>query len=132
MKILVIEDDFVSRCVFIEYLSPYGSCDAAANGKEGVMAFKLAFESGKPYDLVCLDIMMPEMDGQEVLKQIRQYEEEKGIGGLAGVKIIMTTALDDFKNIMTAFRHQCEAYLVKPIEKAKLVAQMKTMGLVQG
>lgn len=130
MRILVVEDDFVSRTVFTEYLSPYGQVDAAVNGQEGVQAFQLALQQGKPYQLICLDIMMPEMDGQEVLRQVRRIEEEKGIAGLDGVKVIMTTALDDFKNIMTAFREQCEAYLVKPIEKAKLIGQMKAMGLI--
>lgn len=130
MRILVVEDDFVSRTVFTEYLAPYGQVDAAVNGQEGVQAFQAAIEQKKPYQLVCLDIMMPEMDGQEVLRQIRRIEEEQGIAGLDGVKVIMTTALDDFKNIMTAFREQCEAYLVKPIEKGKLIGQMKAMGLI--
>ncbi|MBF0406306.1 MAG: response regulator [Candidatus Riflebacteria bacterium] len=130
MRILVVEDDFVSRCVFSEYLRPYGVCDVAANGLEGLKAFQLAFDSGKPYELICLDIMMPEMDGQTVLKEIRKYEEEKGIKGLEGVKIIMTTALDDFQSIMTAFKGQCEGYLVKPIEKGKLVQQLRNLGLI--
>ncbi|MFZ2958642.1 MAG: response regulator [Candidatus Ozemobacteraceae bacterium] len=131
MRILVAEDDFVSRRLLMEYLSPYGSCDPAVDGKEALEAFKKALEIGKPYDLICLDIMMPEIDGQEVLHEIRRFEEEKGIAGLFGVKIIMTTALDDFKNIMTAFRHQCEAYLVKPVERGKMVEQLKSMGLLK-
>ncbi|MBF0545007.1 MAG: response regulator [Candidatus Riflebacteria bacterium] len=130
MRILVVEDDFVSRCVFSEYLKPYGEVDVAENGLEGVNAFQAALNEGKPFQLVCLDIMMPEMDGQTVLKEIRILEEKREIRGLDGAKVIMTTALDDFQSIMTAFKGQCEGYLVKPIEKAKLVQQLKNLGLI--
>lgn len=132
MKTLVAEDDFVSRSVLQEILAPFGQCDVAVNGAEAVDAFRKAIEAGNPYDLVCLDIMMPEMDGQAALKLIREYEATHGITGGDGVKIIMTTALGDFNNIMTAFREQCEAYLLKPIGKDALYKQLRFLGLIQG
>lgn len=64
--------------------------------------------------------MMPEMDGQEVLKKIRQYEEENDITPMEGVNVVMTTALGDYSNIEEAFLGQCEGYLVKPIDRQKL------------
>jgi two-component system chemotaxis response regulator CheY len=84
----------------------------------------------EPYDLICLDIMLPKKDGQTVLKEIRDMESDAGIGGLAGVKVIMTTALSDPKNIMEAFSSQCEAYIPKPISKKKLLEEMKGLGLL--
>lgn len=117
MKILLVEDDFLSRKMMLAYLSTLGECDVASNGSEALEAFILANESGKRYDLIMLDIMMPEMSGQEALKRIRCMEEEQG---LAAAKVIMTTALKDADNIMTAFKNQCEGYLVKPIEFEKL------------
>jgi len=74
---------------------------------------------------------MPKMDGQETLKQIRQYEKEKEICGLDGVKILMTTAIDDSDSIKTAFREQCEGYLVKPIDKQKLIQKLKELDLIK-
>jgi two-component system, chemotaxis family, chemotaxis protein CheY len=71
------------------------------------------------------------MDGQEVLKEIRRLESEKGIMGLDGTKIIMTTALSDSQNIIPAFRSQCDAYLVKPFDRQKLVRELKGLGLAE-
>ena len=131
MKILIVDDDFTSRKILLKYLSDYGQCDVAVNGKEAVEAFKIALDENEAYDFICLDIMMPEMDGQEVLKEIRQFEKQKEIYGLDGVKVIMTSALDDSTNIKTAFREQCEGYLVKPIDKQKLIQKMESLELIK-
>jgi two-component system, chemotaxis family, chemotaxis protein CheY len=125
MKILIADDDFVSRKILQSFLSRYGECDVAVNGAEAIEAVKLAWKDQKPYDLICLDIMMPKFDGQEVLIQIRSFEESMDV---LNVKIVMVTALDDSKNIMNAFRGQCEGYLVKPITKEMIENQMKTLG----
>ncbi len=130
MKILIVEDEFGSRKLLQKFLSPYGTCDLAVDGEEAVEAFELAMKEKEPYDLICLDIMLPKKDGQTVLKEIRDMESGAGIGGLAGVKVIMTTALSDPKNIMEAFSSQCEAYIPKPISKKKLLEEMKGLGLL--
>lgn len=131
MRILIVEDDFVSRRLLLTILSKYGQCDIAVNGTEAIEAFKLSLDEGKRYDLICLDIMMPEKDGHQVLKEIRDIEKSFGILGLDGVKVIMTTALADTKNIVDAFREQCEAYMVKPIEKNKLMNKIEELGLIE-
>ena len=74
--------------------------------------------------------MMPEMDGREALRQIRELEEEQGILSQNGVKIIMITALDDIQNAMAAFHNLCDAYLAKPIDKAQVVAKLQEVGLI--
>ncbi len=130
MKCLIVEDDFAARKLLQVYLSDYADCFIAVNGHEAVEAIREALEEGESYDLICLDIMMPEMDGHKALEAIRQVEKEHGIGGLDGVKVIMTTALDDSKNIMGSFRTGCEAYIVKPIRKGKLLEEMTKLGLL--
>jgi two-component system chemotaxis response regulator CheY len=130
LRILIVEDDRTSRVVMSGMLKPYGECSIAVNGKEAVRIFTETLEQGKRFDLVCLDIMMPEMDGQEALKQIREVESQNGIFGLDGVKIMMTTALADSSSLLTAFREQCESYIVKPITKKKLLEQLRYLGLV--
>jgi len=130
MRVLIAEDDFLGRRLMQYYLSEYGSCDIAVDGNEAIELFKMGIDEGRPYDLVCLDIMMPLFDGQAVLKMIRDYENMVGLQGNDGVKIIMTTALDDFDNIRNAFTEQCEAYLVKPIEKEKIRETLKELNLI--
>lgn len=131
MRTLIVEDDFTCRRLLQKILSPYGDCDITINGKEAIEAFRLALDEDESYDLICLDIMMPEMDGQEALKKIREIEKEKGILGLDGVKVIMTTALKDSKNVFGAFKTGCEGYLVKPIDKKRLIEEMKKLELIK-
>jgi two-component system, chemotaxis family, chemotaxis protein CheY len=130
MKSLVVEDDFVGRLVLQEMLSAYGTVHIAVNGPEALEAFRRAAATTAPYDLICLDIMMPDMDGHQVLEEIRAFEAVRGIGGSAATKVFMTSALSDGENVFKAFRQQCEAYLVKPIDRQKLIAQLQAFGLI--
>ena len=132
MKTLVVEDDFTSRLLLQEILKKYGDVHIAVNGQEAVKAVDTAINTGEPYNLICLDIMMPEMNGLEALKKIRGMEDARGIQITRGVKVIMTTALDGAKHIMEAFHGLCDAYLVKPIDKPALIKQMHRLGLIGG
>ncbi len=131
MKTLIVEDDFTSRLLLQAILSPYGECHIAVNGREAIDAFISARNDGIPYDLICLDIMMPEMDGQAALKEIRSIETENGILSSSGVKIVMTTALGDPKNVIASFMELCDAYIIKPVEKARLLDIISNMGLIE-
>ena len=97
MKILIVEDDFVSRQLINKLLTPLGEVDCAANGNEAFTAVKMAIDNNQPYDLICLDIMMPEVDGIMVLKKIRQLEAQLGLNPETRSKIIMTSAVSDKK-----------------------------------
>ena len=78
MKILIAEDDFTARRLINLQLTALGEVDIAANGNEAILAVKMAFKNNQPYDLICLDILMPEVDGIKALKKIRQLEAQKG------------------------------------------------------
>lgn len=132
MRTLIVEDDFTARKLLQIYLREVGDCFVAVNGKEAVEAFAQGLTDDEPYDLICLDIMMPEMGGIEALKIIREIEEQHGINGLEKVKVIMTTASDQPGHIFSAFRSGCEAYIVKPVRKSKLFEEMQDLGLLQG
>ena len=130
MRTLIAEDDLTSRKLLKRLLEAHGECDAVEDGQKAVDAYRASLDGGQPYDLVCLDIMMPEKDGQIVLREIRALEARKGIAVGMGAKVIMTTALGDPKNVMLSFREQCDAYLVKPIENAMLLEHLQQLGLV--
>jgi two-component system, chemotaxis family, chemotaxis protein CheY len=131
MKTLIVEDDITSSFLLQEILKSYGPTQIAVNGIEAIDAVRTALEAGEPYDVICMDIMMPELDGQEAVKQIRALEEAKGILPVRCAKIIMTTALGDHQNILAAFKHLCDAYVVKPIDKAKLLAELRRLRLIE-
>lgn len=131
MKTLIVEDDFICRTLLMELLKNFGPAHLGTTGKEAVDMVRVALDANEPYDLICLDIMMPEMDGQQALHAIRAMEYECGRGGLDGARIIMTTALNSPSQIMTAFREQCDGYLVKPINKQKLYDLLQELELLQ-
>jgi two-component system, chemotaxis family, chemotaxis protein CheY len=131
MKTLIAEDDFTCRLLLQEILKNYGPLHVAVNGKEAIEAVRIALAANEPYNLICLDIMMPEMDGQQALREIRALEEARGILSTNGAKILMTTALGDPHNVVNAFKGLCDAYLVKPVDGKDLVAQLRKLGLVR-
>jgi len=130
MKTLIVEDDFTSRLLLQELLKSYGPVHIAVNGNEALDAVQSALEADEPYDLICLDIMMPEMDGQEALRKIRSTEEARGIFSSEGSKIMMTTVMADLKNVSTAYMNLCDAYLTKPICKSELGQELRTLKLI--
>jgi two-component system chemotaxis response regulator CheY len=76
MKILIVEDDSISRKILYKFMSEYGECDITVDGMEGLDAYLIALNEGNAYDLICLDIMMPKVDGVKVLKTIREIEKQ--------------------------------------------------------
>ena len=130
MKILMAEDDFTSRKILQIILSKYGEVDIAVNGSEAIKAVKFALAKHENYDFICLDIMMPMKSGQETLKEIRQIEKDQGIMDGDGAKVIMTTALDDSSNVISAFRSQADGYLVKPISAKAIENKLRELELI--
>ena len=130
MKILIAEDDFASRKFMLRFLSKYGECDVTVDGEEAVEAFTMGLESGEGYDLICLDIMMPVVDGYQALSEIREIEKQIGIPEDRAVKIIMTTALNEGKNVTKAFGLGCTAYAGKPIDQDKFENELRKLELI--
>ncbi len=129
MRILVVEDELTSRELLKVILEPYGRIDTVSDGVEAIKAFNMALAK-EPYDLICLDIMLPKMDGQQVLKGIRKIEGERGILGPEAVKILIISALGDFENVTEAFSSQCTSYITKPIDADKIVAELRNLELI--
>ncbi|VBB07466.1 Hypothetical protein LUCI_2715 [Lucifera butyrica] len=130
MRILIAEDDLASRKFLFKFLSQYGDCDLVVDGMEAVDAFMLAWDEGRPYDLICLDIMMPNLDGLKTLKVVRDIEKQKAVPKAGSVKVIITTVLDETDKVRAAFNTGCEAFAAKPVDTEKFVAVMKKLGLL--
>jgi two-component system chemotaxis response regulator CheY len=120
MNILIAEDDQISRKILSMHLSSYGDVTVAENGLEAVEAVSEGLSKGIRFDLICLDIMMPAMDGQEALRKIRRAEANAGLEKEHRSTVIMTTALSDSKHFVAALEDDCDGYLVKPIRKQDL------------
>jgi len=129
MKCLIAEDDATSQVLLLGVLSQFGECDIAVDGKEAVEAVNKARQNRRSYDLVCMDLHMPVMDGQEAIREIRKQEAEAGV--LKTVKIVVTTALSDMDSITNALLGKCNAYLMKPIDARKLLSELQELGLTK-
>ncbi|WP_224984418.1 response regulator [Geomonas agri] len=130
MKCLIIEDNEFLREGLMMFLQGVAEIETAGNGREGVDRFSTALQQGHPFDLVLLDIVMPEMDGQQALKLMRQAERQHGSDGRKSV-IIMTTALNSPANMEEAmWDGDCSDYLVKPVARADLMAILQRHGLL--
>lgn len=128
MRILIAEDDDTCSMILASMLKPYGAAVVVEDGEALIRTFTTELVKKQPFDLICLDIKMPGLDGQASLRCIRAIEQGFGLIGGSGVKILMTTGLNAPESILAAFRSQCEGYLVKPIERAKLIAQLTSLG----
>jgi len=133
LNILAAEDDLTSREIIKIMLAGYGRVTAVENGLDAVSKVKEAFEKvpPRPFDLICLDIMMPELDGMEAGKQIRALEKANGVPLHQEAAIIMTTALDDPKTVIRSlYKTGATAYLVKPVQKDSLEKELKKLALL--
>lgn len=129
MKSLILEDDVHLLKVLTRVMDRYGEFYATDNGADAVRAFEEAMTKGEPFDVALLDIMLPGMNGYEVLAYIRSIEAKHKHDGLDGAKVIMVTALNAAKNILHAFKENCEAYLTKPYSREQLEATLLSLGI---
>jgi two-component system chemotaxis response regulator CheY len=128
-RILIVEDDMVSRKFLSRFLAQYGECDMVVDGLEAIDAYMMAVKDNEPYDLICLDIMMPKIDGVKVLKAMRDLDLQNNIEPNKRSKIIMTTALGESQIVQTAFEYGCDAYASKPIDTEKFVEVLEKLGI---
>lgn len=128
MRSLIAEDDATNRFLLKTYLSKFGSCATVSNGQEAIGVFKSAYRERQGFDLVCMDLHMPVLDGHDTIRFIRQFEAEQGV--LTAVRILVTTTLTDMDNITQALLGKCNAYLMKPIDLGTLHSQLQVLGLL--
>ena len=127
MKTLVVDDELTTRILLQEILSGYGEVDSCIDGSEAVLAYRKAAAVGSPYDLICMDLLMPNMSGLDALKLMRREEESNGGFGAPATKVIIITASNDEETIKQAFREFCDAYIVKPIHVEELIGLVECL-----
>jgi two-component system chemotaxis response regulator CheY len=130
MKMLILEDDFASRLVLQRMLLEFGEVHVAANGKEALQMFIGAQNASAPYEVIFLDLMVPEMSGQSVLREMRAYEQQKQIPKAQAALILMITALSDRESVVTAIKNGCDSYLVKPLNPEQLREHLRKFGKI--
>jgi two-component system, chemotaxis family, chemotaxis protein CheY len=128
IKILIVEDEPTSRKTLNSFLLTLGEVDIAVNGNKAITAVEKAIENNKPYELIFLDIIMPELDGITTLKKIRRLETQHEVNEHAKSKVIMTSANTDKDVILKAAHAGCTSYMIKPIDKTRLYNEIRKHG----
>ena len=134
VKTLTVDDSMPILAIMGCMLNQYGIKDVtkAGNGLLAVEHFEAALQSGNPYSLVLLDIVMPVMDGQEALRRMRAKEKEAGITGDDRSVIIMATSRTSTNDMMEALiEGDCTDYLAKPFQFEDLRGMLAKYNLIQ-
>ena len=125
-KILIVDDSTSVREQLTAFLEPYAECHTAVNGQEAVDMIK----EGTNFDLVIMDVIMPEKDGLTAVKEIREFEKENGGSINKTLTIIIATTIKDPSRILIA-QYECgaDAYIAKPFTEQTVLQTLRNNGL---
>lgn len=127
MRSLIVDDDDMGRMMLATLLEEYGPCDHAVHGQQALELFDRAAADGSPYDLICLDIVMPVMDGTETLRQIRERDQNRG----QRTTVFMISACHTPQDIENAFfEGDCDDYIVKPFRREAVTQMLSRYSLI--
>lgn len=130
MRILIVDDDYSTSKLLARYLAAVGECEIVSNGEIAIDLFKRSYCEKYPFDLICLDIMMPEMNGHETLQEIRKIENDEQVQIGEGVKVLMVSALSDDDTVLRSFMELCDGYVVKPLNREDLYEKLQEIELL--
>jgi len=130
-RYLIIEDDALSRKILEDFLSEYADCDTADNGLTGFKMFEQAILAGRPYDLICTDIIMPTMDGHDLIRKIRACEQSLPIQDCIRTTIFVISVSNSTKDMEQALL-DCDGddYIVKPFKRDLLAGMLEKYHLI--
>jgi putative nucleotidyltransferase with HDIG domain len=128
MKILIVDDEKISRKILVKKMEALGECMAVDNSRKALVEFETAAKKGAPFDLITLDVSMPGMDGKQVLQYIRKKELAQKIPRADRVKVIMVTSRMNIANIKACINLGCNGYLSKPVSRYQLLQNLGKMG----
>lgn len=129
MRVLVVDDELVSRKKMEKIMTAFGECVAVDSGQAALEAFIATIENGEFFDLITLDISMPQMDGTEVLYEMRRIEQERSIPKERQPKVVMVTAQNDKDTVITCIQAGCDSYIVKPFDKTIMAKKLEEFGI---
>jgi two-component system, chemotaxis family, chemotaxis protein CheY len=121
MRTLSIDDDFVALAKMVTLLGPLGQCDAATCSRQAMELFAMALNRGRPYELVTIDINLPDINGIALLGRLQAEERRRNAPHSAK---LMITAESTASNVLASLTGECDGFLVKPVRRAVLMDKL--------
>lgn len=109
-------------------LSHFGTCEIVSDGQLALHACHAALDEGRPFDLICLDIELPGMEGGKVLKYLRQYEAVTK--ATSTVKVVVISGVRAAEQVLDMYRLGCQGYLMKPIRVENLLTRLSELEVI--
>lgn len=131
MKTLIVEDESTSLKIVTAIMKPYGEVVTTKDGEDAFVLFSDALTSGQKFDLICLDLHLEETDGNQFLYAVRELEEQNGIVGSEGVKVIIVTSSHEAQDAYDSFSAGCNAFINKPVSKEEFLTQLNRIGALE-
>ncbi len=128
MRILIVDDESVSQTKLRLLLASHGECEMATGVAEAVVAFDQALAEKRPYDLITMDVELPDDDGPSAVAIIRTREKTRDVA--RPVCIIMVTLRNDSTTIVEAVNAGCNGYLTKPFSGDRVRKELARLGLI--
>jgi len=129
LRALIVEDDDTTRLLLSAMLSRYATCQSVQNGSQALEACAKALQTEDPYELITLDLVLPDLDGLAVLRGVRGLESEHAPSGTPARVLIVTGARVDPGGDHD-IREGREAWLLKPLRERSLVEKLQELGLL--
>jgi two-component system chemotaxis response regulator CheY len=129
IRSLIVDDELVSREKLRIVMSRYGACECVADAASAVKAFVSAWNDWAPFDLLTMDIGLPDKNGVELLKAIRQLEQSHNVGERHRARVIMVTSSAERALVEQCVQAGCNDYIVKPVNAATICAKLEGMSL---
>lgn len=120
LRIMVVDDELISRKKLIELLKPYGTPVEFPEANPAIAYYMEEINQGRPVHLVTLDVSMPEVDGFELLRELRRFEATKNIERGKGAKIVMVTSTKEREKVLGAIEQGCDDYITKPFDEGRV------------
>jgi len=129
LRIMTIEDDPTTGLLMHYILKLHGDSVLCQTGAEGLALFRAGLEDGDPFDLVVLDLLLPDLHGDEILREIREEEFRRGIhaSGRQRCSVIINTSRGDLDQLMESLKNEPDGYLIKPIDMELLVGKVASL-----
>jgi len=130
MKVLLLEDVRLIQKLITNFLGDLAVVDTAENGLSAMRMVQESIKKDERYDVIFLDVLIPDLNGLQVLKEIRKAEAENNIAPEKRSKIIMVSTITDENTVKKALAEGCDGYIAKPFSKDRLLTELKSLKLI--